>query len=151
MPPADHWVVCKAKRSDGQPCRSPAIKGGRVCRVHGGSTRHIREAANKRIDELVMPAVSKLRVLMLRGESHAIQLKAAESILDRAGIVAERKVELDNQVTISVSYQDVELARQVLATNGVSEPSVIDVSYALGDGQEKTAPKGGQSNGHVED
>jgi hypothetical protein len=85
-----------------------------------------------------MPAVSKLRVLMLRGESHAIQLKAAESILDRAGIVAEHKVELDNQVTISVSYQDVELAKQVLA----NDPAVIDVSYALPDRE--------GTNGHVE-
>jgi hypothetical protein len=61
-----------------------------------------------------MPAVSKLRTLMLRGESHAIQLKAAESILDRAGIVAQQQVDVDNHVSITVSYQDVELAKQVL-------------------------------------
>jgi hypothetical protein len=107
-------MVCKARRSDGQPCRAPAIKGGRVCRSHGGATKHIREAANKRIEELVLPAVGKLRVLMLRGESHAIQLKAAESILDRAGIVATQQVDVDNQVTITVSYADVELARKVI-------------------------------------
>jgi hypothetical protein len=85
-----------------------------VCRSHGGATKHIREAANKRIEELVLPAVGKLRVLMLRGESHAIQLKAAESILDRAGIVATQQVDVDNQVTITVSYADVELARKVI-------------------------------------
>ena len=61
-----------------------------------------------------MPSVSKLRTLMLRGESHAIQLKAAESILDRAGIVAQQQVDVDNHVSITVSYQDVELAKQVL-------------------------------------
>jgi hypothetical protein len=61
-----------------------------------------------------MPSVSKLRTLMLRGESHAIQLKAAESILDRAGIVAQQQVDVDNHVSITVSYQDVELAKRII-------------------------------------
>lgn len=88
-----------------------------------------------------MPAVSKLRTLMLRGETHAIQLKAATEVLDRAGIVATQQVAVDNQVTISVSYQDVELARKITGTE-----HVIDVGYAElppGNGHEKTAPEGG--------
>jgi hypothetical protein len=82
--------------------------------MHGGSAGHVREAARRRLDTLVEPAISKLRVLLLRGDSHAIQLKAATEILDRAGIVAQQQVDVDNHVSITVSYQDVELAKQVL-------------------------------------
>jgi hypothetical protein len=106
--------------------------------MHGGSTRHIKGAANRRLEELVMPSISKLRTLMLRGESHSVQLKAATEILDRAGIVAPQQVEVDNQVTISVSYQDVELAKRVIDATSTS----IDVSYSLPDGE--------GTNGHVE-
>src|SRR5262252_2921835 len=136
----DRWMVCKARRSDGSPCRAPAIKGGRVCQAHGGATKHIRDAANRRLEELVMPSISKLRTLMLRGETHSVQLKAATEILDRAGIIAEQKVELDNQVSITVSYADVELAKRVVAGD------TIEVGYAelpSGNGHEKAAPKGG--------
>ncbi len=30
--------LCAAKRTDGQPCKAQAIRGKRVCRVHGGMT-----------------------------------------------------------------------------------------------------------------
>jgi hypothetical protein len=36
---------CSATRRDGEPCQAPAIKGGAVCRVHGGSTRLAQIAA----------------------------------------------------------------------------------------------------------
>src|SRR5215831_10651710 len=58
MPGTQGWLVCRAKRSDGQPCRSPVIRGARVCRMHGGSTKHVKDAAAKRLDELVMPSFS---------------------------------------------------------------------------------------------
>jgi hypothetical protein len=88
-----------------------------------------------------MPSISKLRTLMLRGETHSVQLKAATEILDRAGIVATQQVQVDNQVTIQVSYQDVELAKRVLASEpSVREPSAIDVGYV-----ELPEPNG---NGH---
>jgi hypothetical protein len=72
------------------------------------------------LEKLVDPAISTVREMMLRGESHTVRLKAAESILDRAGIVAEQKVEVDNQVTVTVSYEDVALAHSI-----IDVPSVI--------------------------
>jgi hypothetical protein len=88
-----------------------------------------------------MPAVSKLRTLMLRGESHAIQLKAAESILDRAGIVAQQQVDVDNHVSITVSYQDVELAKRIVGAEGETATRSTIVYDALPE------PEG---NGHAE-
>jgi hypothetical protein len=40
---------CKAHRSDGEPCKLSPIKGGEVCRVHGGSVKRTRAAANRRV------------------------------------------------------------------------------------------------------
>lgn len=87
-----------------------------------------------------MPSISKLRVLLLRGDSHSIQLKAATEILDRAGIVAEQRVEVDNQVTVRVSYEDVELARSIIDANVVSGPTAISYEALppAGNGHEKT-------------
>ena len=65
--------------------------------------------------------------MMLRGESHSIRLKAAESILDRAGIVAEQHVEVDNQVTINVSYADTLELAKAMVTGEVK--GAIDVGY----------------------
>lgn len=39
---------CKARRSDGQPCRAYAITGGVVCAAHGGSAAHVRYQARLR-------------------------------------------------------------------------------------------------------
>lgn len=42
---------CTAKKSDGSSCKAYAIKGGKVCRVHGGATRQVRAAAARRAQE----------------------------------------------------------------------------------------------------
>ena len=42
---------CKAHRTDGQPCGNWAIKGGQVCRYHGGSSGHVKAAAQRRLAE----------------------------------------------------------------------------------------------------
>jgi hypothetical protein len=132
MPGTIGWMVCTAHRQDGQPCRAAAIRGARVCKVHGGMAGHVREAARLRLERLVEPSIGTLREIMLRGESHTVRLKAAESILDRAGIVAEQKIELDNQVTITVSYEDVELAKHI-----------VDVTPMLTEGNGKTPHSAG--------
>ena len=71
--------------------------------------------------------------MMLRGDSHTVRLKAATEVLDRAGIIAEQKVEVDNQVTVTVSYEDVALAQ-----------SIVDVPHQV---IEQVALNG---NGHAE-
>lgn len=40
---------CKARRSDGEPCKAWAIRGTSVCRVHGGSAPHVRAAGRRRV------------------------------------------------------------------------------------------------------
>jgi hypothetical protein len=39
---------CRARRTNGQPCKAWAIVGGYVCRAHGGAAPHVRQAAERR-------------------------------------------------------------------------------------------------------
>src|SRR2546428_3871375 len=36
---------CKAHRADENPCKTPAISGGDVCRNHGGSIKRVKQKA----------------------------------------------------------------------------------------------------------
>lgn len=44
-------MKCSARRTNGEPCQAWAIKGGTVCRSHGGSSKQVRAAASKRLEE----------------------------------------------------------------------------------------------------
>lgn len=88
--------VCTAKRSSGVPCRSHAIAGARVCRVHGGSAPQVIEAARRRLLLLIDPALGVLaqavRVRSKANSKHwepsAQEIAAAREVLNRAGLVA---------------------------------------------------------------
>ncbi len=42
---------CDATRSDGAQCEAPAMKGGTVCRVHGGAAGQVKRVAARRVAE----------------------------------------------------------------------------------------------------
>lgn len=109
-----------------------------MCQAHGGMAGHVRAAAQGRLERLVDPAISTLREMMLRGETHTVRLRAAESVLDRAGIKAPEEVTVDNQVTIRVEYADV-----VTEAKAVVEGEVLAVSYA------ELPPASENGNGHA--
>lgn len=78
--------TCAAKRSNGQPCNKPPIKGGTVCATHGGSAPQVRRKAALRLLELVDPAISTLAREMVQADKSADRQRAANSLLDRAGV-----------------------------------------------------------------
>lgn len=46
----NHPRRCAARRQrDGKPCGRFAIRGGTVCRLHGGATRHVQRKAQERL------------------------------------------------------------------------------------------------------
>jgi hypothetical protein len=101
------WTrICKAHRTDGQPCAAPAIRGGVVCRFHGGSTRHVREAARERLAALVDPAITELSKLIHAADSDSVRVSAIKDILDRAGYRPADRVEQASDIQITVSYVD---------------------------------------------
>ena len=80
--------LCTAHRTDGKPCRAPAVKGATVCINHGAAKGTPgRDAADRLIlADLVGPALMKLRDLLNDDTVGAsVQLRAAIAILDRSG------------------------------------------------------------------
>jgi hypothetical protein len=63
-----------------------AIAGGRVCRYHGGGAPQIKRKAQLRLLELIEPAIATLAREMATAEKSADRQRAANSILDRAGM-----------------------------------------------------------------
>lgn len=80
-------IRCHAHNRAGKPCRNRPIPGGTVCRMHGGAAPQARNAARIRLLNLIDPAISVLATEMERADSSADRQRAANSILDRAGLI----------------------------------------------------------------
>lgn len=77
---------CTAKNRRGEQCGQSAIKGGTVCRNHGGAAPQVRRKAALRLLELVDPAIAVLAREMVNADKSADRQRAANSVLDRAGV-----------------------------------------------------------------
>lgn len=96
-------VKCSARTSAGNPCQKWAIRGGTVCVKHGGAAPQVKRRASLRLIELVDPAIATLaRVMASSTAKDSDRIRAAENILDRAGV--PRKVDVS----------DTDLARALL-------------------------------------
>lgn len=100
-------MKCSAHRQDGQPCKAQAIRGGNVCRVHGGSAPQVRRAAMQRLLAAVDPAAGELVRIALHGESEPVRLNAIKELFARAGFGEADKLE----VTLTDDVLDREIAR----------------------------------------
>lgn len=78
---------CTARTRAGVRCRRYPIAGGTVCRVHGGAAPQVKRAAQLRLLELIAPAIGTLAREMMQAPQSADRQRAANSILDRAGVV----------------------------------------------------------------
>lgn len=96
--------LCTAHTKAGKPCRSPALTGATVCRMHGGAAPQVREkAARVVLEELVGPALATLRDLIESDATPAaVKLAAARDILDRTGYKPPAKVEWDGPPPLPV-------------------------------------------------
>jgi HEAT repeat protein len=84
---------CRAKRSNGEPCKRWAIVGGSVCMTHGGSAPQVRKAAEERLRALIDPAIDAIEKRISDDENPAVQLSAAKDLLDRTGFKPKEVVE----------------------------------------------------------
>lgn len=76
---------CEAHRRDGHRCSAPAIPGGWVCRVHGGSAPQVRSAAR--------------RILLL--EAYAAAVTAWQADPGIPGQLTSRQIELLGRAAIA--------------------------------------------------
>lgn len=87
---------CTAKsKQSGERCRQTAVPGSTVCRFHGGSAPQTKQKAALRLAQLVDPAIATLGREMVKAEKSSDRQRAANSILDRAGITRGQSAELD--------------------------------------------------------
>lgn len=87
---------CSAtSRQTGEQCKNAPIQGGTVCRFHGGGAPSVKRKAALRLAELVDPAIATLGREMVKAEKSSDRQRAANSILDRAGITRGQSAELD--------------------------------------------------------
>lgn len=77
---------CTAHSRNGKRCGNPAIKGASVCRSHGGSAPQVKRKAALRLLELIDPAITVLAREMIQADRSADRQRAANSVLDRAGV-----------------------------------------------------------------
>ena len=82
LAPGAARCTAKSKRSQ-TPCNNPAIMGGTVCRMHGGSAPQVQASARERLMALQPLAIQTMHNLMNREEYPTVQLGAARDVLDR--------------------------------------------------------------------
>ncbi len=76
---------CTARLTNGQRlCNAPSIKGGTVCRVHGGSAPQVKRNAQKRLLEMVDPTIVRLGEIRDQNLHLPSALGASNTILNRA-------------------------------------------------------------------
>jgi hypothetical protein len=85
---------CNGHKKNGEQCQKPAINGATVCRTHGGATRHVRDAARRRLEEAADRMAKQLLGIAESAESEAVKLAAVKDALDRAGLKPPTQVEV---------------------------------------------------------
>jgi len=95
--------LCSARRTNGEPCKGLAMKGQKVCRVHGGKAPQSLAAAKLRLAALVDPAIGVLAYAM---EQKTKQLPsaivAARDALDRTGYKVVEVVRVETSASARV-------------------------------------------------
>lgn len=77
---------CKYTKRNGEQCKNAPIKGGTVCKKHGGAAAHIQRKATERLQSMINPALVELnKILVAPGTSDGDKLRAVAMVLDRTG------------------------------------------------------------------
>lgn len=103
---------CTATNRKGERCGKPPIRGANVCATHGGGIPLVRQAARMRLLAMAEPAF-KVLMELLESDDEMVALKAANSILDRAGHGPKATLALttDNEEDLSALSEEQLVAR----------------------------------------
>ena len=80
---------CRAhSKRTGQQCQKTSIRGGTVCRFHGGSAPQVIARAERRLRAMVDPMIDRLEQLAHQTDNPKVAAECVRDALDRAGIGA---------------------------------------------------------------
>ena len=85
---------CTATKKNGTKCNRYAIRGGNVCRLHGGAAPQVIRCAQERLAALVDPAIGVLQQAMKQKKDLRVRLSAAQDVLDRNNLSGKQKIEV---------------------------------------------------------
>ncbi|WP_162564294.1 MULTISPECIES: hypothetical protein [Microbacterium] len=89
------------KRGSGERCKLPAIKGGTVCRRHGGSAPQVIKSARERFNDAVDPAINLMHKQLERAEKGELTVAEEQNLMkmifDRTGFVPGKTVNIDGK------------------------------------------------------
>lgn len=85
----------RAKSRGGAQCAEATVPGATVCRIHGGAAPQVGRAARLRLIEAIEPAIATLIKEMAQADRPADRIKAANSLLDRAGVPRVTETSVD--------------------------------------------------------
>jgi hypothetical protein len=92
----DRSRICTAHRTNGEPCRKTAIRGGVVCATHGGSAPAVKAKARVRLEMAADRMAEKLLKMATDDDVPAsVKLAAMRDALDRAGLAARQAVSVE--------------------------------------------------------
>jgi len=74
---------CTARTRSGQRCGSKPIRGGTVCRMHGGGAPQVKAKAMDRLRALQDPAIDRLAKLINQEQFPTVAYAASRDVLDR--------------------------------------------------------------------
>lgn len=89
---------CNATNRSGERCKLPAMKGGKVCRSHGGAAPQVKAAAKRRLEEAADRMAKSLLGIATSAESESVRLAAIRDALDRAGLAAPKQTDVTVEV-----------------------------------------------------
>lgn len=119
-------------RQTGEQCKNAPIRGGTVCRFHGGAAPQVKQKAALRLAQLVDPAIATLGREMVKAEKSSDRQRAANSILDRAGITRQQVSEIDTARALLVARL-IELREQPRPLAAVADDAVELVAEVVDD------------------
>jgi hypothetical protein len=128
----DQSPRCRATNVRGERCGRAPIKGAAVCHQHGGSAPQVKRKAALRLAMLVDPAIATLaRIMTDQSVSPGNRLRAANSILDRAGIVRQQDIDLETAQALLVQrLVEMREERQSAAVQEALEPPTLVIEPA---------------------
>lgn len=94
---------CTAHNRAGYRCQRYPVQGAKVCSKHGGNAPQVRRKAALRLAALVDPAIVTIaRIMTDQTAKPGDRLRAANSVLDRAGIVRQTDMDLSTAQALLV-------------------------------------------------